>query len=77
MSRNDWISVDERLPEMNKPVLVSCVDGVLEYVWIARWQEDGDSESGWSWTYPETDYSSATVVAWQPLPEVYKKTEEK
>lgn len=61
--RNEWISVKDRLPEINEPVLVHC----RGYISIA-WRVSGDN-GGWYWnsqmSYPEemvdTDY-------WMPLP---------
>lgn len=60
-----WISVKDRLPEINEPVLVHC----WGYISIA-WRATGDN-GGWYWnsqmSYPEemvdTDY-------WMPLPEL-------
>jgi len=75
-----WIPVEESMPERGKYVLVSCVDdhaGVERYVWVAVWDYDDYADSGWSWRFPECDDPCVDIVAWMPLPEIYKEKEEK
>lgn len=74
-----WIPVEERMPEKGKYVLVSVVDdhaGVERYVWVAAWDYDDFADSGWSWRFPECDDPCVDIVAWMPLPEIYKEKEE-
>ena len=56
-----WISVDDRLPELNKEVLVAWTDGV-----VGRARHINDESEKQTWDI----YSSYEQIAyWQPLPE--------
>ena len=74
-----WISVEERMPEKGKYVLVSACDDlgdvVYRYAWIAYWDFDDFADAGWSWRFPDGDGLGVDIVAWMPLPEIYKKEE--
>lgn len=58
-----WISVEDRLPELNKEVLVVWTDGVFGF---ATRIETKYHEERWNW---ETAALSETITHWQPLPE--------
>ena len=74
---SEWISVEERLPEIDEPVLLS-VSGVVQHVAYSR-QHDPE---GWNEDLPDADFWLAVVEVegdeamplrepsdWQPLPE--------
>lgn len=73
MSKKDWVSVDERLPEAGVMVLVAIdIDGCHQY--------DTDYlEEGGTWRY--TDNMPACmedkIVAWCPIPELPQRILEK
>lgn len=75
-----WIPVLERLPEEYKSVMVTVneeIKGEKQYVIYpeARYSK-GD---GWEWAYESgADYWEKIdgVIAWMPLPEPYKESEE-
>lgn len=58
-----WISVEDRLPELNKEVLVVWTDGVFGF---ATRIETKYHEERWNW---ETAALSETITHWQPLTE--------
>lgn len=62
----EWIPVEERLPESCEYVLVSCVNGAVEY----GAYYDGDKD----WSLISTDWQ-CKVLAWQPLPKPYEVKE--
>lgn len=62
----EWIPVEERLPESCEYVLVSCVNGAVEYG--AYYAGDKD------WSLISTD-RQCKVLAWQPLPKPYEVKE--
>lgn len=65
-----WIPCSERLPEINKVVLVT--DG--EVCWVCSLFESQDIEDGlcqWEDNYGHW-HEFETWVAWMPLPEPYK-----
>ena len=62
MSKKDWVSVDERLPEVGVMVLVVIdLDGSHQY------DTDYLEENG-TWRY--ADYMEDKIVAWCPIPEL-------
>ena len=66
-----WIHVTERLPEIDKEVLVT--DG--ELCWVCSLFESPDIEDGlyqWEDNYGHW-YEFETWVAWMPLPEIYQE----
>jgi len=56
-----WISVEDRLPELNKEVLVVWTDGVFGF---ATRIETKYHEERWNW---ETAALVETITHWQPL----------
>lgn len=59
----NWISVDERLPEMGEPVLVH--GPVFRGVTAVRREVIG----GWFWfTFPYYSSLDGKITHWQPLP---------
>jgi len=57
-----WISVDERLPEMNTAVLASN----SKYVDLMT---RGPSDDGWLWYDGRGSYTPDVITHWMPLPE--------
>lgn len=78
----EWIPCSRQLPETGIPVLI-FVDEELRLPWEEkRTIEFGkiDPEEGWMWLDESAnDYwapiNAKWVLAWQPLPEKYKKKE--
>ena len=63
--KTDWIPCEERLPEINKKVLVT--------IWCHRVEKGFLSHTGKWFVITEDGIDEATVIAWQPLPAPYKK----
>ena len=61
----EWISVSERLPDVDIEVLVSCKARITKYSYI---DIDYRSKKNDKWAYLGED-----VIAWQPLPEPYRE----
>lgn len=66
MPKNEWIPVEERLPEKAHDVLVTVIEDKWTYVSIDSYHA---SINCWM----NNDYG---VIAWMPLPEPYKVKEE-
>lgn len=71
----EWISIDDRKPPQDIPVLVSKFDGrknvCMNFVWIAtRYRND------WVWADDEKpmDPKYGVITHWMPLPEPPKDT---
>jgi len=68
--QGEWIPVSERLPSDDEPYEVLCCDNHGE-IMIGHPFADEYSECGYS---AESEcYSMYECIAWQPLPEPYKK----
>ena len=64
MSKKDWISVDERLPEAGVMVLVATdLDGSYQY------ETDCLKEDG-TWKYEGPNLMRDKIVAWCSIPEL-------
>ena len=61
----EWISVSERLPDVDIEVLVSCKARITKYSYI---DIDYRSKKNGKWACLGED-----VIAWQPLPEPYRE----
>lgn len=61
----EWISISERLPDVDIEVLVSCKSCITKCSYI---DTDYRSKESGKWAHFGED-----VIAWQPLPEVYKE----
>ena len=70
--RSQWISVEERLPELGKEVLICDIDDKRNYmdVWSLEYDEDGDVV--WEGKNGEW-YSRNEATHWMPLPEPPKE----
>lgn len=65
-----WIPVNEELPEEHKEVLTCGLGGYIEI------QSFEDSYGGY-WENQKGDWSDLDeIIAWMPLPEPYKESEE-
>lgn len=62
---SEWISVSERLPDVDIEVLVSCKARITKYSYI---DIDYRSKKNGKWVYFGED-----VIAWRPLPEPYRE----
>lgn len=64
--RGEWISVDERLPELNTDVLVYTKWGKRSTVEVCILDEEGD------WMGVGQHFTHDSVTHWMPLPEAPK-----
>ena len=72
-----WIDINDRLPDPGEYVLVSFENFTLPD--IGRYETDSDGSGAF---YPGNDDASYASVgifvnAWMPLPEVYRREEQK
>ena len=70
--KNEWVSVEERLPEIGTEVLICDIFDTRNYmdVWSLEDDEDGDAvweDKNGNW------YSVDEVTHWMPLPEPPKE----
>lgn len=71
LDRTCWIPCKERLPEEEIDVLVSVKEVGGNYIDIMSLRNYLDGKIYWfNWVCHKVDFKS--VVAWMPLPEVYK-----
>lgn len=62
---NDWIPVNERLPEEETSVLICNRKGEIEI------SQGGRFDNG-TWEWYTSGWRFGEVIAWMPLPEPYK-----
>lgn len=72
---NNWIDINDRLPNPGEYVLVSFENVTLPD--IGRYETDSDGSGAF---YPRDDDASYAsfgifVNAWMPLPEIYRREE--
>ena len=70
LEQTRWIPVSERLPENSGRYLAYIVneyDDKLQYIMTCEYIVNGR----WNW-WPDDECASDNVVAWMPLPELYK-----
>lgn len=75
-SEQQWIPCSEKLPDEKRETYWVCTD--TEYQCQCRWTNNrfGIRESDeWGWSIFDTPQYTK-VVAWRPLPEAYKESEE-
>ena len=76
-SNDDWIPVEERLPEDCEEIVLVQVSGKMaENIWFDNAFELATYVNGEGWileNYPECE--NPKVIAWQPLPEPYRPKE--
>ena len=59
-NNNNWISVEDRLPDFDEYVLWHCPSGIMQV-----WEIDKDMD--WQWV--EERWGEDTPTHWMPLPE--------
>lgn len=67
-SQSRWISCDERLPELNVPVLVYMDYGKCDVCRLGYYRDDSESTTWIQDVRPQ--HSNGSVIAWQPLPSI-------
>lgn len=65
---DNWIPVEERLPEEKTEVLCCFENGTVQSLW-QNWKNDGLGD------YLDDDLMPTELIAWQPLPGPYKPKE--
>lgn len=66
LENDDWVPVEERLPDRGIYVLCCFDDGTADVLWQS-WKDDKSLL-----LYADIDNEIRKVIAWQPLPEPYK-----
>ena len=65
---DDWIPVEERLPEGRTRVICQFDNGDIELLW-QDWESDTESLTYWT----DFDFmAEKKVIAWRPLPDPYR-----
>lgn len=75
-----WISVEERLPELDRGVLVYYGNLVRSYVYVAEMKRHYDSETReWmdDWVEGPSAIVTEDVTHWMPLPDPPSERDEK
>jgi len=68
-NQEQWIPIEERLPEKGQQVLVSCDSGYVTYDYYDSLLPYGVKDKWFTSFYN----SEEKVIAWMPLPKPYKK----
>ena len=63
---DDWVPVEERLPDKGIYVMCCFDDGAVDVLW-QNWKEDKSLLF-----YADIDGEIRKAIAWQPVPEPYK-----
>lgn len=76
LEQTRWIPVSERLPEANRAVLTYIDTGAFKTYCLAYWNDVRKAWEEWiGFELIEKD-RGYKVLAWQPLPELYKAESE-
>jgi len=70
LENDDWVPVEERLPDRGIYVLCCFDDGTADVLWQS-WKDDKSLL-----LYADIDNEIRKVIAWQPLPEPYKPSKD-
>ena len=64
---NEWINIEDEMPEMNKGVLITSGDGTI--VDVAMWYEDKDGEIRWQFagTHSDLIIKHRYPTHWKPI----------
>lgn len=65
---NEWISVEERLPEMGKDVLCYCEFGISKGMTVAGRFYANETVIRWM-SFETEDNTKYRITHWMPLPE--------
>ena len=73
---NNWIDINDRLPDTGKYVLVSFENVTLPD--IGRYETDSDGSGAFYPGDEDASYASFGIFvnAWMPLPEIYRREEQ-
>lgn len=66
LENDDWVPVEERLPDKGIYVMCCFDDGAVDVLW-QNWKEDKSLLF-----YADIDGEIRKAIAWQPVPEPYK-----
>lgn len=74
---NNWIDINDRLPDQGEYVLVSFENDGITLPDIARYEEDEQGNGAFFADDSDISYASVGIFvnAWMPLPEVYMREE--
>ncbi len=67
MTTKKWVSVQDRLPEINQPVLIVTSYGKMDVCYRAR-PHAGLDYVDWT-NHMRPQHSNGSVTHWQPLPD--------
>ena len=70
LKQNRWIPCSEKLPEEGDHYICTCKDGYRTMVTYVKWQ---NKLKRWDLTGARSYWK---VIAWMPLPEPYKESED-
>ncbi|MBT6322531.1 MAG: DUF551 domain-containing protein [Anaerolineae bacterium] len=64
---SSWISVEDRLPEVGKPVLAITKGGTMDVLCLGYWDDDSQKPDTWYLAFRQ-QHSNGNVTHWMPLP---------